>query len=135
MLDGTIYYEILDNWVSVDLGLSARKLEGFATVTERTTGQSDRVDLDYTVPMLYGHARFNLPFTGLAVGVRGSAVSYEGNELLDAEAYLHLEVETVLLDIGIEGGFRRMQLTLEDLDAWNSDATMQGPFVSLTAHF
>lgn len=140
MADITLYYEILDNWVSLDVGLTARKLDGFIAAQELTLNnvdaQSDRINVDATIPMLYGHARFDLPFSGLAAGIRGNVIGYNGNNLSDLEAYLHLEVDLVpLLDFGIQGGLRRLSLDIDDLDDWNSDATIEGAFVGVTAHF
>lgn len=136
MNDATFYYEILDNWVTVDVGLTARMLDGFVSATEISTGNSDELDLSHTIPLLYGHVRFDLPFSGLAVGVRGNGLGLDGNELLDLEAYIHLEVDVVpLLDLGIQGGLRRLSLALDDVGDWNSDASLEGAYVGLTAHF
>ncbi len=134
--DATFYYELLDNWVTADLGLSLRRLDGTASARERS-GLSETLSISGTVPMLYGHARFDLPFTGLAAGVRGNATSHSSGELIDLEAYLHLEVDLVpfLLDVGIEGGVRRMVLELDDLDDLSTDATLEGAYIAITARF
>lgn len=134
-LDGTLYYEILDNWVTLDLGITGRQLDGFIEATE-ISGLTDRIDIDQIIPMVYGHARFDLPFTGLAAGVRGNAIGWEDNKLSDLEAYLHLEVDLIpLLDIGVQGGFRRLALDVADIDNWQSDATLEGAYIALTGHF
>lgn len=134
-LDGTLYYEVLDNWVSLDLGLTARQLDGYVEASD-SAGLSDRVDINQIVPMLYGHARFDLPFSGLAAGVRGNVVAYKDNNLADLEAYLHLEVDLIpLFDLGIQGGIRRLSLQVDDIDDWQSDATLEGAYVALTGHF
>lgn len=140
MTDITLYYELLDNWVSLDAGVTARILDGFVTATEVTplliSNTTDRVDIDTVIPMLYAHARFDLPFSGLAAGIRANVIGYEESNLSDLEAYLHLEVDLVpLLDVGVKGGLRRLSLDIDDLDNWNSDATIEGAFVGLTAHF
>ncbi len=136
MADLTLYYELLDNWVTLDLGLTARTLDGFMSATEVNTNTSDRVNVDAVIPMLYGHARFDLPFSGLAAGLRGNIIGYQGNNLSDLEAYLHLEVDLIpLFDFGIMGGVRRLTLDIDDLDDWNSDATIEGAFIGLTASF
>lgn len=138
MTDLTLYYELLDNWVTVDVGLTARMLDGFISATGTSSGSSvsDRLDLSHTIPLLYGHARFDLPFTGLAAGVRGNGLGLDGNGLLDLEAYVHLEVGLIpTLDFGIQGGLRRLSLNLDDVGGWNSDATLEGAFIGLTAHF
>lgn len=134
-LDGTLYYEVLDNWVSLDLGVTARKIDGFIKVSQ-STGTSDRVGIDHVLPMGYVHARFDMPFTGLSAGVRGNVIAYEDNNLTDIEAYLHLEVDLIpLLDMGIQGGVRRLGLKIDDIDNWTSDATLDGAYIALTGHF
>ncbi len=136
MTDFTLYYEILDNWVSLDVGLTVRNMDGQVSATETSTNLTDAVDLGTTIPMLYGHARFDLPFSGLALGVRGNAIGYQESNLLDVEAYLHLEVDLLpAIDLGIQGGIRRLSLDIDDLDNWNSDATFDGAYVGLTLHF
>jgi outer membrane protein len=136
MKDATLYYELLDNWVTVDVGLTARMLDGFIRATETSTSQSDEVELSNTIPMLYGHVRVDLPFTGLAAGIRGNGIGYQESELLDLEAYLHLEVDLLpAVDFGIQGGLRRLSIGIEDLDDWNSDATLEGAYVGVIAHF
>lgn len=133
-LDGTLYYEVLDNWVSLDLGITARHFDGFIEV--QSSGVSDRIDIDQVLPMGYLHARFDMPFSGLAAGVRGNIIAYGDNNLTDIEAYLHLEVDLIpLLDIGIQGGIRRFGLEVDDIDDWQSDATLEGAYVALTGHF
>lgn len=135
MLDGTLYYELLDNWVTLDLGLTARQLDGFFQFEETNGVASDRVDVDQILPMLYGHARFDLPFTGLAAGLRGNGIAFKDNNLLDLEAYLHLEVDLIpLFDIGIQGGLRRLSLDINE-DNWESEASMEGAYVAFTGHF
>lgn len=136
MQEATLYYELLDNWASIDLGLTVRRLDGFVQVTETTTQDTDRAELSNTIPMLYGHVRFDLPFTGLAAGIRGNGIGFEESNLLDLEAYLHLEVDLFpAVDFGIQGGLRRISMEIEDLDEWNSDATLEGAYIGLTAHF
>lgn len=139
MIDATGYYELLDNWITVDLGVTARMLDGFAAVSgtsDLLLPVQDRVELSQTVPMLYGHLRLDLPFSGLAFGVRGNGIDYESNNLIDLEAYLHLEVDLIpTIDFGIQGGVRRLSIKIDDVDNWSSDATLQGAYVGLTAHF
>ncbi len=136
MQDATLYYELLDNWVTADLGVTLRLLDGFVSARETTTGTADELELSHTIPMLYGHLRVDLPFSGLAAGIRGNGIGFEDSELLDLEAYVHLEVDLIpTLDFGIQGGIRRLSLSIDDIDDWNSDATLDGAYVGVTAHF
>ena len=122
--------------MSLDLGVTARFLEGFVEVQESNGLVRDSLDVDILLPLLYGHARFDLPFSGLAVGVRGNGIAFEGNNLLDLEAYLQLDFGLIpAFDVGIQGGFRRLSLELDDVDNLNSDAAFDGAYVALTAHF
>ena len=133
-LDGTLYYEVLDNWVSLDLGLTARRIDGFVAVSG--SGLSDRVNVDQVLPMGYAHARFDLPFTGLSVGARGNVISLSGNNMTDVEAYVQLEFDLIpLLDVGIQGGYRRLGLEIEDIDDFESDAVLDGTYIAITGHF
>ena len=135
-LDGTLYYEVLDNWVSLDLGLTARRIDGFVEVSEQGGGLTDRVNIDQVLPMGYAHARFDLPFTGLSVGARGNLLAFGDNTLTDIEAYVQLEFNLIpLLDVGIQGGFRRLGLEIEDIDDFESDAVLDGAYIALTGHF
>jgi len=135
MLDGTLYYEVLDNWASVDLGLTARQLDGFFSAEETASGITERVDVDQIIPMLYAHVRFDLPFTGLALGVRGNGIAFEDNNLLDAEAYVHLEVDLIpFVDVGIQGGLRRLSLDVDE-GSWESEASLEGAYIAVTGKF
>lgn len=133
--DATFYYEVLDNWVNLDLGVTVRQLDGFVQA-ESSGLETDRIDISEIVPMLYTHARFQLPFSGLSVGGRGNAFVLRDNLLTDLEAYLQLEVDFVpSLDIGVQAGFRHMSLDLDDLSFLQSDATLEGSYVALTIRF
>lgn len=135
MRDGTLYYEVLDNWVSLDLGLTVRQLDGFFSVQEVNLGTADTIDVNEVVPMLYGHARFDLPFSGLALGVRGNGIAFQDNNLVDLEAYVHIEFDFIpLVDIGLQGGVRGLSLDI-DQSGFESEATFQGAYIALTGHF
>ena len=71
--DATFYYELLDNWVNLDLGLTVRMFDG--EVRLATTGREGSIELDAPVPMLYANARFNLPLTGLYAQAVGNVIS------------------------------------------------------------
>lgn len=134
-LDGTAYYEVLDNWVSIDLGVTIRRIDGFIAVND-AFGLSDSVGIDQVLPMGYAHARFDLPFSGLALGARGNILSFSGNTLTDLEAYVHLEFDVIpLLDVGVQGGFRRLGLEIDDIDDFESDAVLDGAYIAITGHF
>lgn len=130
-LDLTLYYELLDNWVNLDAGLTARDLDGELIVREQTTnGAVDRTEVSGVIPMVYASARFDLPFTGASVGVQGNGISFDGDSILDARAYGQLDIAIVRL----QAGYRRMDVDYEDGDE-ALDVTLDGPYVSAGVDF
>jgi outer membrane protein len=129
--DATLYYEILDNWVNFDLGVTARKFSGY--VAAETTTEAKKVNLDQTLPMLYLKLQFDLPFSGLSVGIDGNYVSYQDSKLTDYTAKISYLFDSVL-DIGVEAGYRKMSLTVDESDL-QASIDLKGPYAALIAHF
>ncbi|KPP98843.1 TIGR04219 family outer membrane beta-barrel protein [Marinobacter sp. HL-58] len=124
--DVTLYYEVLDNWVNLDLGLTARNLDGELIVREQTTnGQASETEIDGVVPMGYLAARFDLPFTGVSVGGEANLISFDGDSVYDYNAYGQYEVSLLQL----RAGYRQMGIDYEDSDD-RLDVELGGPFVS-----
>lgn len=138
--DITFYYEILDNWVNLDLGITARMFDGDAKITgsvaNTLTAVTENIDIDGASPMLYAKAQFKLPFTGLSIGGDVNAMGFGGSSLIDYSvnaAYMSNIVP--LLEIGLELGYRSMQLQLDDVGDLESDFTIDGPYISVILHF
>ncbi|TQV67684.1 TIGR04219 family outer membrane beta-barrel protein [Exilibacterium tricleocarpae] len=133
--DVVLYYEILDNWVTLDLGMTLRAFDGEASVRSENTDRSETVDLDAVLPMAYAKAQFDLPFTGFSVGADANIITYDGNTLSDASAKVAYAYESLVVDVGFELGYRRMALSLDDLDDLEADITLDGPYAAITLHF
>ncbi len=133
--DATLYYEVLDNWINLDFGLTLRKYDGNITAVDTSgTLASETVDINETLPLLYAKVQFDLPFTGWAVGAYGNFISYDGNSLSDVSASLMYSFESAV-DLGFEVGFRRTALELDDTSDLQSDITIDGLFAGVTMHF
>ena len=132
--DATLYYEILDNWVNLDLGLTGRLFDGsvYAISTTDPT-RNKKVKVDQTLPMLYGKAQFDLPFSGLSVGVEGNYVSYSGDKVTDYSAKISYLFDSVL-DVGLEAGYRKLSLTVDE-DDLKAKVDIKGPYAAVIAHF
>ncbi|PCJ21974.1 MAG: hypothetical protein COB04_02010 [Gammaproteobacteria bacterium] len=135
--DLTLYYEVLDNWVSLDLGVTVRVFDG-EVLLQGTTIDPDtsepvfaRQEIDVPIPMLYGKARFDLPFSGLAVEAEGNILEVSGNGVADATLKLAYEAK---FGIGAEIGYRVFQLTLDDQDDLNAEVTIDGIYIGLSLH-
>jgi len=133
--DATIYYELLDTVVNLDLGLTARLFDGEASLIGAT--QQESIDLDAVVPLLYGALKLNIPTTGFSVGLKANWINVDEFRLVDYSAQLAYEVDLIpaVLDAGLVLGYRSMLVELDDLDELQSDATFDGYFLALQLHF
>lgn len=128
--DITLYYELLDNVVSFDVGITARQLDGQIYLSDGTnTGQ---VSLDEVVPMVYGKVAIDLPLTGLAIVGEGNFLSIGDADVTDLTVKVTYETDFLL---GVEAGVRTFSLTLDNVDTITSDLEFDGPFVGLFLHF
>ncbi len=130
--DATLYYEILDNWISLDLGLTARFFEeGFKIDQTDNSGNRASLDIDEVIPMVYLALKFDLPLTGLYVGADGNGIKYDDDTILDLKAMIGWESS---FGLGIEAGYRYFDIQYED-NQEEADVTIEGPYAGLFFHF
>ena len=134
--DFTLYYEVLDNWVNLDVGLTAKVFDGILMLREQdpdpVTGaySSNRTDIDDIIPMLYGSAVFELPITSLSMGVEGSAISIGSDSAYDLLAKVRYRASF----FGIEAGYRTIGVKT-DVSSIKVDVESQGPYLSAMLAF
>lgn len=129
--DATLYYEILDNWVNADVGLTVRKYSGHLKAWSAT--ESEKVDIDETLPLLYAKFQFNLPLTGFSTGLEGNYINYSGNTLSDYSAKVGYMFDSAL-DLGLELGYRQSNIQLDEDDV-TTDLELSGPYIAALFHF
>lgn len=112
--DAALYYELLDNWLILDLGVTLRKYSGYLEATSASS--SDKTDIDISVPLAYGRMQFDLPLTGFFAGFEGNYISYDGNDLADYSAKIGYSFDSAL-DLGVEVGYRALTVNIDDDDA------------------
>ncbi|MEX1033567.1 MAG: TIGR04219 family outer membrane beta-barrel protein [Cellvibrionaceae bacterium] len=132
-VDATLYYELLDNWVNLDLGVTFRMFDGEISMQSQTASGSRK--LDETIPMLYGKAQFNLPLSGFYVAGGGNYVSYSGSDVSDLQASIGYMSDGLVLDFGIELGIRTFSIELDDVSDLDADMKLDGTFASVYLHF
>ncbi len=139
--DLTLYYELLDNWVNLDVGITVRQFdEGIKLKGEYTLPIADPVtinvsaseEIDDTLPMLYIAAKFDLPLTGLYAGGDVNALAYDGDSLIDYKVNIGYETS---FGLGGEVGFRSFDLDYEDNRDEKADVTIDGAYASIFYHF
>lgn len=132
-IDYTLYYEILDTITSIDLGLTGRAFDGEASIG--STSIFERVAVDGVIPMLYSRVQVDLPLTGFYAGGTLNYVSLSDNTLQDLELRVGYMTSALVANIGVELGYRILNLELEDSDDFQSDITIDGIYAAVVFHF
>ena len=136
MYDFALYYEILDNWVNVDVGLNVKYIDGEIAVKgrDKTTGKliNESTDFQLPIPMVYAKVRLDVPTTDLSFQAEGNYISYDGNTFYDAEVGARY---TLALGLGIEAGYKTMKLKLDDIDDLYMDSDFSGAYGKLVWDF
>ncbi len=126
--DATLYYEFLDNWLNLDLGLTLRKYSG-----ELQPDNGENTDVDVTLPLVYARFQFDLPFTGFSAGVEANAVKYKDNSVSDYSAKVSYTFDSIM-DLGIEVGYKTASIQIDEDDI-NTDIRLKGPYAAAVFHF
>lgn len=126
-----LYYEILDNWISADIGLDVRKFDGQLQIKNPSENTEFQADIDDFLPLGYVSAEFAMPFTDMSVGAEISAISYSGNSIHDAKIRLRQGFSLAFLEIG----YRQMGIKLEDLGDADIDVDFSGVYLSTGLDF
>lgn len=129
--DLILYYEILDNWLNLDLGFSFKNFDGY-TYFYAGAILDDRSEFDDWIPMLYAKGKFDLPFTGFSASATVEALSFESNKVTDIAVAIGYESGNGL---GAEAGYRNLTVDLNTLRNFDSDITMDGFYLGLNFHF
>lgn len=129
--DYVLYYELLDNWVSVDFGIDVKQFDGKISLSNDDATLEE--ELDAPIPMLYLAAKFDLPLTGLSFGAQGSGISAGGASLKDIRFNVAYEFT---FGLGIEAGHRNMTIEIDpDEEDVFGDLEFKGNYVAATFHF
>lgn len=132
-IEYTLYYEILDNWINWDLGVTFRQYDGQVGLSTPESGSNlnESEDLDFTIPLFYTKARFDLPFTGFYVDGQINIISYDDDSVSDMMVALGYESE---IGLGASLGYRTFDLEAEE-DDLDVDLKFDGAYFSLFFHF
>ncbi len=127
--DYTLYWQPLDNFVAFDLGLTVKSIDGKSSITDGTTLETN--SFDGYIPMLYVAVGLE-PMDSLELRVEVNALSAGGNSVTDTTAKVSYTTDFML---GIEAGFRKISIELDDVDEVFADMDFEGPFMGVYANF
>ncbi len=131
--DIVLYYELLDNWINLDVGLDLKKFDGKVSINDLNDSAKDRsITVDETIPLLYLAARIDLPFTGLYVGANIQQLGVGDNSVEDTTLMIGYESS---FGLGIEGGIKTFTLELNDASDLNTNLQYDGVYVNGYFHF
>ncbi len=124
-VDLMLYYEVLDNWVNLDVGISAKYFDGYQRFNYETE-IDDELDFDHLIPMLYLKGQFDLPLTGLSAAATVEALSFDSNKVTDIELALKYQFD---FGLGMDLGYRTLDVDLKNINSFKSDMQMDGFFI------
>ena len=130
--DFILYYELLDNWVNLDLGINGKYFDGSIDISDTLSTTSSTKDLTYVVPMAYAKVKFDLPFSGLSVESDLSYISYSGSKSYDFKGGLNYLTS---FGLGATVGYRTEKIQLDDVSNVYSDIEISGAYAGLYYHF
>ena len=135
--DLILYYEILDNVVSVDVGVAAKQFDGELLVRGNTPLPStSTVKFTETIPMAYASVGGSLPFTGFSFKAEAAGVSYDGSSVSDIQAEVKYDfIDNLAVDVGLKAGYRQLKVDLEDVEKTDANLDFKGPYLGLEVHF
>jgi len=123
--DFILYYEVLDNVVSLDVGLNGKYVDGKATVN------GDTVSFSGYVPMVYVAVELALP-ADLTIGVEANMLEIDDSEISDITAKVTYTTDFML---GVEAGIRTQTIKLAGFDGVNANMEFDGVFAGVFFKF
>ena len=127
-LDLLAYYEVLDNVVSLDLGLNIRNIKIDYTIVN---GGPVNDSVDETIPMLYAMVGVS-PLPDLIISAETSYISFDGSTMTD---FIARVAYTTSYFVGVEAGYRSLTIELDDVSETDADMTFDGLFAGAYLKF
>jgi len=129
--DLILYYEVLDNVVSLDIGLNIRNIKIDYTISSATSGTTDSDSIDETIPMLYALVGVS-PLPDLIISGEMSYIDYDGSKVTDLTAKI---AYTTNFFVGFEAGYRKQEYKFDDVSDTNADLSFDGVFAGAYVKF
>jgi outer membrane protein len=127
--DLLLYYEVLDNIVSLDLGLNVRLLDISFTINDGINTTSESVSAP--VPMIYGMVGGS-PWPGVLLSAEANYMTLSGSTISDFNAKISYTTDFF---VGVEAGYRTQTIELDDVDDTDANLDFKGPFIGAYVKF
>jgi len=137
--DLTLYYELLDNWIEADAGITLGYIDGNIKVTALTGlgktsfSHTENTNFSLFIPTLYGKTKFNIPTTDISLQFEGDIFSYNDTTFYNYELNARY---TFNMGLGIEMGYKTLHLESSDLaNGLEVDMDFKGPYAAVIWDF
>jgi len=128
--DLLFYYEVLDNVVSLDLGLNVRLLDITYKVADENENNTSG-SVSGPVPMIYGLVGGS-PWPGVLLSAEGNYMTLSGSTISDFNVKISYTTDFF---VGFEAGYRTQTIELDDVDDTNANLDFKGPFIGAYLKF
>lgn len=132
MTDATFYYSPLNNWISIDVGVTARHLDMQVELENRSTNEREEAGGSVWLPMGHLAARFDLPLTGVYADGEINAISTGDESMEDMRVALGWQTTS---NFGLEIGYQRMEFETDEVEDLRADVEFEGPYAAATLRF
>jgi len=122
----------VNNWISLDLGITARRVNVDVLLESRDSGERERAGGSIWLPMGHIAGRIELPLTGVYAAGEYNAISASGERMRDVRASLGWEMTS---NFGLALGYRQLNVKIDDVDDLRADVDFEGPFATATLRF
>lgn len=123
--DITAYYEILDNVVDLDIGVTFKVLDG------KVEGALNQ-EFSEAIPMAYLGAGIDLMGTGLRIAGDVKYIEHKGDSFGDSRIKAVWSINKM---VQLQGGYRYETLKINDHYDINSNVVIEGPFIGMGVTF
>lgn len=133
--DVVLYYELMDSWVNLDLGLSAKYFNGhnrFKYVLLDYTLYRDDTKFSDWLPMLYLQTQFELPLTGLSAKAAVESITFDRNRATNFELSLQYQNS---FGLAADIGYRKLDVNLKNYKNFKSDLKANGYYLGVNYSF
>lgn len=121
--DMIFYWEVLDNWISVDVGLNWKTIDGSITTVAPAATQP----FNAPVPMAYLKGAVEIPATNVTVGGELSTLGI----FTDMDYYVSYESS---IGVGVRLGQRTQNISVSS-SSLTSDVSLGGTYLAAYYHF
>ena len=123
-VDLVLYYEVLDNWLNLDLGVSAKYFDGYQRYKYKNI-IDDELDFDNLIPLLYIKGQVDLPSTGFSIVATVETLSAT-YKVTDIDLAVRYQFKS---GFGVDLGYRNLDVDLKNIGRFKSDMQMNGAYL------